>query len=211
MSRELLAACLVGGFVSFMFAACGGADEDPCVSSCPNWAGSVITCNLPFQTTVICGVDQQDAIDSCFGMDGVSWLPATLCDPAEGETGDNPGDDAGNDPWSPVRSITFDSDSGEYIIDQLAFEELKLDPAPLFTETSKVEQLESGHFQVTTIGELADALGWRRGDILHSVNNYELEDSADFAAAFVDLADQSRFELVIEREQRKVVLRYRVE
>ena len=76
----------------------------------------------------------------------------------EGETGENLGEDS---PWSPTRLVAFDSDAGEYVIDQLAFEELKLEPAPLFDDTSDVQQLAAGYYQVTVIGELADALGWR--------------------------------------------------
>ena len=207
MSRKSITVWVVGGLLSFAFSACGSEpneDEETCVV-CPAFAGGAVTCFDTWGSQTICSFDQEAAATSCIELGGF-WVPATVCPAESGETG------SGNDePWSPTRNVDFDPESGEYVIDQLAFEELKLDPAPLFGDTSHLRLLESGYYSVATVGELADALGWEEGDLLLDVNGHSLDGPAAFAAAYTAIVEETAFRLTVRRGQSKTTLRYLVE
>ena len=74
-----------------------------------------------------------------------------------------------------------------------------------------LRQLESGHYQVVEVGELADALGWQAGDILRSVDSKEIGGLSAFVEAYAELADQRNFTLKLDRDGHGVVLFYRLE
>ena len=137
MLRKYIPVFLVGASLSFAFAACGGDEDDPPCAECPVGGGAV-ACSLGFGAPqIICAVDQTIAAIQCTEGGG-SWTPVTLCPFEPGETGDNPP----NAPWHPGRDIRFDSDTDEYVIDELAFEELKLDPVSLYGDSSQVREIE---------------------------------------------------------------------
>ena len=71
--------------------------------------------------------------------------------------------------------------------------------------------IETGHYQVAAAGELSDALGWIPGDILLSVDGYDLGGIGPFTEAYAALSDGSTFTLTLERERAEVQLVYRVE
>lgn len=207
MLRKYVPVFFASAILSFAFAACGGNEDlvEPC-ADCPSGGGAVECHSGWGSSQTICAPDQTLAAIQCVEGGG-SWTPIALCPLEPGETGNDPGNDA----WRPGRDITFDPDTNEFVIDQLAFEELKLDPAPLFGDSSQLRELESGYFEVAVAGELSDALGWQVGDVLVSVDDYDLSGLAAFAAAFTDLADNTSFELAVQRERGEVLLRYRIE
>jgi hypothetical protein len=155
--------------------------------------------------STFCAVDQTIAAAHCFEAGGV-WRAAEVCTPATEET-----TGPGSEPWDPGSHIRFDRQSGEYVIDQDAFEALRLDLGPLASDATELRELESGYFQAVVIGELADALGWRQDDVLLSVEGHALLGMAGFVKAYTNLADDTQFELIINRRGNKLVLRYRVE
>jgi hypothetical protein len=198
--------CLLAAVLSVVFVACrgGGGDADECIV-CP-FSGGAVRCYLTaFSYQDVCAVDQTIAAITCAeaGGDGV---PLPVCAEQPSETGG-----PGNAPWDPGSSVYYDRGSGEYVIDQIAFEDLKLDPSPLLGESSHLRELESGYYVVARVGDLADALGWQTGDILLSVDGYRLRGLGEFAAAYTSLAEETQFELTVEREQARVVLRYRIQ
>lgn len=205
MLRTLVPVFLITVLVSFSFAACGRDSEDEC-ADCGMYGGGAVKCFVGLgPPQILCGPDETNAAIQCTEGGG-TYVPLTLC-PLDAETGDGPG----HAPWQPGQAVLFDPDSGQYVIDELSFEELKLDPAPLFLDSSELRLLESGHYQVATAGELSEALGWHTGDILLTIDGYRLGSLADFAAAYTALAEKRKFALTILRGREKVVLRYRVE
>lgn len=182
MFRTHIPVFTLSAAISF-FAACGGDSDGGECAVCGEFGGGAVKCYPglgPPQT--ICAADQDLAAVQCLEGGG-SYSPLPVCAPDGGETGG----DAGSAPWSPSRDITLDPGSGQYVIDQIAFEELKLDPGPLFLDTSELREIESGFFQVANAGELSDALGWQAGDVLLAVSGHGLQGMAEFAAAFTAL------------------------
>lgn len=131
-----------------------------------------------------------------------------LC-PADG--GETSGDDGNNQPWQPGLDVTFDTRAGEYLIDRVAFEELKLDPTPLLADETALRELPSGDFVLAAPGELSKAMGWKIGDVFLSVNGYELAGFESFVLIYEDESEASEFELHLARDGHEVALRYRVE
>ena len=121
------------------------------------------------------------------------------------------GDDGDQQPWKPGLDITFDARSGEYVIDRLSFEELKLDPAPLLADETELRELSSGDFVVAAPGELSKAMGWEVGDVFLSINGYSLIGFESFALIYENESQALEFELTVERSGREVALRYRIE
>lgn len=196
---------LVGASAPLVFAACGTADPPPCVDCGPNGGGAV-ECFTGFTSQIICAPDQDLAAIQCSEYGG-TWSPVTVCDVDPGESG---GDDPGADPFAPSRDVTFDRSAGEYVINRIAFEELKLDPAPLFGDATKLREHELGQ-EVAAAGELSNALGWRVGDVLLDLDGHPLRNLAEFSAAYTTLAESSHFELTVRRGRSDIVLKYRVE
>jgi hypothetical protein len=187
-----------------LFAACSSEDgEDECVVC--EYGGGAVKC-FTGTTQVICAPDETLAAITCSEYGG-TWTPATICPVDPGETG---GDDPGAAPFEPSRDVTFDRSVGDYVIDRIAFEELKLDPAPLFGDSTKLREHELGH-EIAAAGELSKALGWQVGDVLLDLDGHPLRSLEEFSVAYTALAEDSVFELTIRRGRGDVVLRYRVE
>lgn len=153
----------------------------------------------------MCGASADLAAFNCIEAGG-NWMLADVCFEDVGtETWGN------DEPWDPGRDVTIDQASGDFIIDQLALDELERNPSLLFSDSSTLVELDDGYFMLTTSGPLSEALGWKIGDVLLDVNGYELENTEAFADAYPYLSESQKFELTIERDGRTVVLRYRVQ
>jgi len=186
--------------------ACGG--EESCVDHCT--AGQVaVWCSHGVQSQSICGPDRRTAELSCEASGG-AWSPATVCDGGNDE-GTTSTTGYPHTPWDPGIHVHFDEVTRTHVIDQDFFEALKDDPSPLNDDSSMLRQIESGHYQVVEVGEVADALGWRAGDILYSVDGEDLGGLGAFVEAYAVLADQSSFSLKLDRDGHAVVLYYRLE
>jgi hypothetical protein len=201
---------LAAGTLSFCFAACsgsGGKDETECIVCGPGEGGAV-RCDLGYgYYQDICGVDQTLAAITCIEVGGL-WVAKEVCVEEPGESGD---EGPGAAPWDPGSDVTIDPETGEYVIDQQAFEQLKRDPTPLLNDASHLRELESGYYEVVRTGDLARALGWSAGDVLLDLDGYPLLGLDSLAFVYTELADNTMFELTIQRGRAKVLLRYRVE
>lgn len=171
---------------------------------CPQGGGAV-RCYTGWTSQVVCAPDQTLAAIQCSEYGG-TWAPLTICGFEPGESDDGPG----AEPFEPSRDVTFDRDASEYVIDRIAFEELKLDPAPVFGDATELRPHELGH-ELAAAGELSDALGWQVGDVLLDLDGYPLHNLAEFSVAYTALAENSSFELTLRRGRGDIVLRYRVE
>jgi hypothetical protein len=200
-----LLAFLLGASAPLLLAACGDKDPPPCVE-CGAYGGGAVRCFTGFTSQIICAPDQSLAAITCSEYGG-TWSPATLCPVEPAETGS---DGPGAAPFEPSRDVTFDHASGEYVINRIAFEELKLDPAPLFGDATKLREHELGH-EVAAAGELSRALGWQVGDVLLDLDGHPLRNLAEFSVAYTALAEVSNFELTIRRGDSNIVVKYRVE
>lgn len=211
MFKKLAVVCAFATSLSF-YAGCHFGADPGCTDQCS--AGEVaIYCSIGLQTTVMCGVDQTTAALSCDAAGG-AWSPATVCSAGgedDGGTGDETDGSSHLEPWNPGRNVTLDTETGELVIDAIFLEDVKADPSPLAWDSTVLRPVESGHYEVAVIGELADALGWELGDVLLSVDGYEIDGLSAFVTAYSDLADNSGFKLRVIRSGREVVLRYRVE
>lgn len=209
MFRKIVPMYLAAATISFAFAACGGdGDDSPadCIV-CDGYSGGAVVCYYGLLNSVeMCAADQNLAAIQCIEAGG-TYVPKPLCALDQGETGSDPG----NDPWNPGAKVTIDRETGEYVIDQVAFEELENDPSLLLQDSSRLRELDSGHFQVAATGELTDALGWQTGDVLLSVDGYGLQGFGELSVAYTELAENTEFELTVRRGRDAVVLRYRVE
>jgi hypothetical protein len=198
---------LIAGALSFGFVACHGSGGDDDESqACIMCEVGGVRCYYSGTYYDICAPDLTLAAITCSEGNGV-WEALPLCSLAPSETGDG----SGSEPWDPSGNVTFDRVAGEYVIDQQAFEELKRDPTPLLDDSSKLRQLESGYYEVAETGELTQALGWSKGDVLLAVDGHPLRGLDALASLYPELADNTAFELTIQRERAEVVLRYRVE
>jgi hypothetical protein len=201
---------MAGALLSFCFAACNGSGSDNEEGACImcDFGGGAVRCHLGFGAYQdICAPDQTLAAINCSEIGG-QWEALPLCTiepPAE--TGEGPG----AVPWNPTDDVTFDPTTGEYVIDRQAFEQLKQDPTPLLDDTSQLRQLESGHYELVKAGDLAEALGWMTGDVLLALDGYVLEGMDALAVLYPKLADDTEFELMIQRGRTKLLLRYRIE
>ena len=187
--------------------ACGGKGES-CVDHCLP-GEEAIWCSHGLQAQSICGPDQSTAALSCDASGG-AWSPATVCSGGNDE-GTSSTTGYPHTPWDPGLHVHFDEVDGAYVIEQDFFEGLKDDPSPLADDSTVLRQLESGHYQVVEVGELADALGWQAGDILRSVDSKEIGGLSAFVEAYAELADQRNFTLKLDRDGHGVVLFYRLE
>lgn len=115
---------LAVGVLSFCFAACGGNKAgDDGTGDCLACELAGVRCFIGAGSQDICAADETLAAITC-AEGGGSWEIPPLC-PPETETGDG----SNSDPWDPDGSVTFDRESGEYVIDVLAFEQIKRDPS----------------------------------------------------------------------------------
>ena len=204
MSRSWIFTSLAGLTLGLLFSAChfGGDDPNTCVDC---GSGEAVWCHYGLKTEGMCGPNQDLAAFQCIEGGG-TWSPATVCPwTPDSETGGN------QEPWDPGRDVTLDQEAGEYVIDRLAFEELKLNPAPLLEDETGLRELRDGAFTLSSTGALADALGWRKGDVLLEVNGHPLQGFESFTPLYNEVSDASAFTLWLERDGRAVVLRYRIE
>ena len=200
---------LAAGTLSFCFAACSGSgskdDTEVCIPC--DFGGGAVRCWHNGTYTEICAPDQTLAAISC-SEGGGEWEAVEVCSLEPGESGD---EGPGSEPWDPGGNVTFDRETGEYVIDQQAFEQLKRDPTPLLEDSSHLRELESGYYEVAKTGDLTLALGWSTGDMLLELDGYPLSGLDALASVYTELADNTVFELTIRRGRGEVLLRYRVE
>jgi hypothetical protein len=203
---------LAAGTLSFCFAACSGSglgDEgtQDCIP-CSSGEGGAVKCHLGggyYQN--VCGLDQTLAAITCSEAGGL-WEAQDVCPEEQpSETGGDPG----TEPWDPGGNVNFDRQTGEYVIDRQAFEQLKRDPTPLLEDSSHLRELESGYYQVAKTGELTSALGWSTGDVLLELDGHPLQGLDALASVYAELADNTRFELKIQRGRTKILFHYRVQ
>ena len=115
--------------------------------------------------------------------------------------------------WSPARGISFEEQSGVYVVERSLVESLTLDPEPLRAcDDAVFMRVTSGGYQVVgaSPGELVHELGLRDHDVLLSLNHYPLHTASDVALAFTELWSNgaATFELELRRDGRPTNLRY---
>ena len=139
-------------------------------------------------------------------------MPLLVCEGELETTGEDPiPTTEPPEPWPPDGAVTLDVDSGERVIDQDLFEALHDNPAMLRRDKTRIDLLNSGYFHVAAQGALSDVMGWQRGDVFVSLNDYSLRGMKKVSVAYQDISHSTYFTLTIQRDRVPMVLRYRVE
>lgn len=116
--------------------------------------------------------------------------------------------------WAPASEVTYSTLYDTYTLDWGFIATLAQDPEPLLAcDDATVVALNAGGFEIqgTNAGELLYELGLRDGDLIVSLNDYDLWDYNDVSAAFVDLwfnVGESSYTLEILRGTTVLELNY---
>ncbi len=190
--------------------ACGGSEgSEECTDKCLQNEAAVL-CNDGLQNKVVCGASPTYAALNCEDSGGLNWAPIAVCFTGDDEGGES-SSTSGGLPWAPERHVTFDAASSEWTIEPDFIDSLKDDPNQLAEDDTVLRSADSGHYQVAEQGALAAALGWQSGDVLLSVDDYEIQGLTDYVEAYAALADNDVFELTVLRGGEKLIFTYRVE
>lgn len=174
-----------------------------------------------FNQEILCAPSLGLASAACADAGGVAEA-IDVCPPGnDDEAGGGADDEAGgtldssgeseSPTWRPSENVSLDPDSGVMVINADALETIARDPTPLFDDGTYLGRVNGGHFRVTRVGPLAEALGWKEGDILHAFNGSPIESTEDFLLAWEALEGETDFYLTGLRQGEPKVLSYRVE
>ncbi|WP_157595262.1 hypothetical protein [Plesiocystis pacifica] len=197
-------------------AACGpdlkeGPDGDPCTDACLVGESAVL-CELNAgNIQILCAPSVAVASLSCSEAGGVAKA-VDVCPLGGGDDEAGEGEDGSEQSsWSPSELVELDIESGVFVIDLEALEELKRDPTPLFQEKTHLGLVEDGRYRVTRMGPLGAAMGWEVGDVLITLNGYEIRGLDSFSNVLELIEGESEFQLNGMRGEEVMVLSYRVE
>jgi hypothetical protein len=182
------------------------------VLACENmWTNGFLTAN-PASTSEDCDAQLVAGVSPI--TQGVG--PCSLSVPIDyaPETGeDETGLPMPEDHWSDYYSLTsaIDYDAGTYYIDGYFFYDLLAHPEWFIGDSTYII-LDGSDWELIGVspGTVAYALGLQTGDILLSINAYDLSTPVGALDAFSSLQGESSFTLVVDRASAPVTLLYSV-
>lgn len=129
-------------------------------------------------------------------------------DPGAAETGSAYPD------WEPGRHVRRDGVPDAYVVDKVLLEDIAADSSVLLKEDhARLYALPGGFFELRNIAsnDLAHHLGFRNGDVVKSAGGVALRKTGDYIKAIVALGTTSHVTVVVQREGRSKVLKYRIQ
>jgi hypothetical protein len=148
---------------------------------------------------VKCFVDQAEAMSWCQGKGGEARLPPCANYLDGGETGGT--DTGGPSPdWNPGLHVTYDG-RGVYHVDREFVAAIKADVSLLENEFGYLTPTRSGYYTLerVALGDLADVMGLRSGDLLINVNGHDLGTLDKAMTAYAELQDEVEYVLTVNR------------
>ncbi len=147
-----------------------------------------------------------------FWCQSIAGKPAVYI-PCEGY-GDEAGETgAGAPSWDPSSSVDYDQASGHYLVDEAFVAMLRDDPGLILLDATRVDQPPgTGYYALKNVtqGDLAAAMGLQSGDILISVNRYDLSSIDNMVDAYEALENATSFSVEIERSGQAMFFYYDV-
>ncbi len=163
-----------------------------------------------------CHDDVHDAIAWCQDVAYIQGIQPELIpcsdDYASGETGGDTGEtggdtgetgqDSAGDSWDPGAYVHYDPHTNIYEVDAIFIDDLMAaNLAPLGNDGARLTSTASGYLQLINVapGDLAAELGLLSGDVLTSVNGYDLGGLEGRFDAYQALRHEAGFRLTIAR------------
>ena len=149
-----------------------------------------------------------------------SWTEKKDC--THGNSGGSGGAEGGSDDWGqgancsswdPDALVAYNRSSRKYEVDQQLLDDLEVDRTLLDCDSARAKILSGGYYELYRVGrdDLSSHLGLRTGDVIKSVNGYDLRNESDYLAAYAALdGTTTDFELVIDRGGRIITLKYEI-
>lgn len=182
----------------------------PC-DSCPLGKENY-TCNINGTKYYDCKGSQDFADLWCSGVDPAGVASPSNCGNAGLDTGETTW---GTEPWDPGSHINYNAITQEYEIDKDFVAALKDDGfAPLSLDSARLVLSGatgySGYYELDNVasGDLAEKLGLQDGDIIVSVNNYDLNTLDEQLDAYETLKTETNLTLKISRSSTLVEIDY---
>jgi hypothetical protein len=200
---------LLGSAAGALFGGAGLVSSTGCLgqNACVDCGGTGVgvKCRVGLVWQDHCSASVNLAAIDCLEGGGNAWRDVGQCTyAAEGDTG------ALEMPADPSTAITYNS--GVYYIDADFVDDIRADPNVLYFDGTRLTlNPTSGYFEVTTEGDLSDALGWYEGDVIVEVNGYDLASVTDVLDAFLALDTETEFEVDIDRATGPVTLYYEIQ
>jgi hypothetical protein len=203
-------------------ASCGETPGDfcePCVRGKERYSCTYYPVLTPTTPTTVyaCRSSEFDANQWCAGYDPEVSATPSNCDNADDgglETGETTW---GSEPWDPASEVNYNVGTDEYEIDADFIAALVEDGfAPLSLDSARLVYSGvggySGYYELDNVasGDLADELGLQDGDILKSVNGYELDTVDHQMQAYEALKNETDLELRIRRSSNFVTIAYKI-
>lgn len=180
----------------------GGGDTTEGMTPCPECeeGQDVFACLIDGNEELFCFESLEVAQQSCGGLpgNGVVGNGPTTCDNQTAGVAEK---------WSPTEYVTYESET--HVIERGFFGSVLEHPDLLLLDDARV-RWTGKHLEFETVepGDLAHALGFADGDVLVSVNDYELATVNDLFAAFDALYGSQEFVVEVLRGDETLVLRY---
>ncbi len=115
--------------------------------------------------------------------------------------------------WDPSSNVTYDVSSGHYLVNESFLEALKNDPGLILLDSTRVDESPTGYYALNSVtqGDLAAAMGLQSGDVLVSVNGYDLGSIDGLVDTSYALESATTFTLTILRNSTTAMLTYVVQ
>lgn len=159
----------------------------------------------------VCAANAADAFQ--MGCQGSSEVK----DCTQNEVGDDGGGETagygGCGSWSPGSYVSYSSQSATYEIEQELVDEITNDPYVLVACDSAYYVPQSGGYYALDFintADLAYHLGIQSGDVILSINTYDLQWPQDYETALSALSSETEFEVVIKRNGSVISLDYEI-
>jgi type II secretion system protein C len=99
---------------------------------------------------------------------------------------------------------------GEYVVDQKMLDELLSDPNELFTQARVIPQDDGLRFFGIRPNSVFFKIGLRNGDVIHKINDVELNNVENAFRLFEELKGQSQFSIDLTRRGQRLTYEYTV-
>ncbi len=166
--------------------------------------------------TAVCAPDDYTA---GVGFSCYTWSEKKDCThnaPSGTEGADDGGSDDGGQgsncgSWDPDALVAYSRTTRKYEVDQQLIDDLEADRTLLDCDSARARLVSGGYYELHSVGrdDLSSHLGLRSGDIIKSVNGYDLLNEADYLAAYAALdGTTTEFELEVDRGGRIITIKY---